>query len=303
MKIAAVIVTYNRLDKLKIALEAYEVQKKPVDDLIIVDNCSTDGTRDFLRDWENVEGVSNRHVIYMNENLGGSGGFHDGCEFALTLAPDWILVADDDAYPEKQMISIFCSYVANHDVDGISSICSTVINSDNSIACYHRRILEIKRHYQIVSRNSREEDYTKESFPISLFSYVGTFLRADSLRKVGLCKKDFFIYYDDSEHSIRMSKTGQIICVPSLKVFHDDAFTIEKKVTGKPVLWREYYGTRNKLYTLLRHYPMAGIYWLLLLIKGGALTTNGTPKEIKMKRAAVKDAIFSRLGKHPIYRP
>ena len=302
MKIAAVIVTYNRFDKLKKALEAYEKQEKPVDDLIIVDNCSTDGTRDFLRDWENEEGVSNRHVIYMNENLGGSGGFHDGCEYALTLAPDWILVADDDAYPDKQVISNFGAYTTNHNIDDISSICSTVVNSDNTIAYYHRRILEVKWHYQIVSRNSTEEDYLKESFPVSLFSYVGTFMRADSLRKVGLCIRDFFIYFDDSEHSIRLSKTGQIICVPSLKVFHDDANAIAKNASGKPVLWREYYGIRNRLYTLLHHYPLAGIYWLLAMIKVGVLT-NGTPEEIKMRRAAVRDAVLSRLGKHPVYRP
>lgn len=303
MKIAAVIVTYNRLDKLKKALEAYEAQERPVDDLIIVDNCSTDGTRDFLRDWENEDGVSNRHVIYMNENLGGSGGFHDGCEFALKLAPDWILVADDDAYPDKQMLSIFSAYIAKHDIDGISSICSTVLNSDNTIAYHHRRILEVKRHCQIIRKNSIEEDYLKESFPISLFSYVGTFMRADSLRKVGLCIRDFFIYYDDSEHSIRMSKIGQIICVPSLKVFHDDGFNIASKATGKPLLWREYYRTRNRLYTLLHHYPLAGIYYLLAMIKGVVLMTNGTPEELKLRRAAIKDAVFSRLGKHPVYRP
>ena len=303
MKIAAVVVTYNRFDKLIKTLEAYEVQERPVDDLIIVDNCSTDGTRDFLKEWENEEGVSNRHVIYMNENLGGSGGFHDGCEFALTLDPDWVLVADDDAYPDKQMISGFGTYIANHNMDGISSVCSTVINSDNNIVYYHRRTFNVKRFYQTVSRDSIEEDYQKESFPISLFSYVGTFMRADSLRKVGLCKRDFFIYYDDSEHSIRMSKDGQIICIPSLKIIHDDAFTVAKKVTGKSLLWREYYGTRNRLYTLLHHYPLAGIYWILSMIKGGSLMTNGTPEEIKMRRTAIKDAVFSRLGKHPVYRP
>lgn len=303
MKIAAVIVTYNRLDKLKKALEAYEAQERPVDDLIIVDNCSTDGTRDFLRDWENEDGVSNRHVIYMNENLGGSGGFHDGCEFALTLAPDWILVGDDDAYPDKQIISNFNTYIASHDTDDVSSICSIVLNSDNTIACHHRRILEVKRHYQIVRRNSTEEDYLKESFPISLFSYVGTFMRADSLRKVGVCIRDFFIYYDDSEHSIRMSKTGQIICVPCLKFFHDDASIIARKANGKSVLWRDYYEKRNRLYTLLHHYPLAGIYYLLAMIKGEVIMTNGTSEEIKMRLIAIKDAVFSRLGKHPVYQP
>lgn len=302
VKIAAVIVTYNRLNKLKYALSCYESQEMPFTDIIVVDNKSTDGTSSFLEMWENEKGVSNRHVIYMNENLGGSGGFHDGCEYALTLNPDWVFVADDDAYPERGLVREFVSFLRIK-VGNYSSVCATVMNMDNTIAYHHRRFTEIKRLYKLQTNNSTPEDYDKDCFPIDEFSYVGTFMRTESLRKAGLCIRDFFIYFDDSEHAIRMGKTGEIICVPSLKIYHDDGFTSDIKSSGQTPMWRTYYNLRNSIFSFLKHYPIVGFYRIVAFVLKGMLTTNGSKEEIKMRRTAIKDAISGRLGKHPIYRP
>ena len=51
MKIAAVIVTYNRLDMLKEVLDAFDNQIKQPDYLIVVNNASTDNTSEFLELW------------------------------------------------------------------------------------------------------------------------------------------------------------------------------------------------------------------------------------------------------------
>lgn len=46
-KIGAVIVTFNRIEKLKKALFSYESQTVVPDILIVVDNHSNDGTHEF----------------------------------------------------------------------------------------------------------------------------------------------------------------------------------------------------------------------------------------------------------------
>ena len=304
MKIAAVIVTFNRLDKLKKALSAYETQVTPVDDLIVVDNCSTDGTDLFLKDWKNASGVSKRHVVYMEENLGGAGGFHDGCEYAMTLNPDWVFVADDDAYPDIELISRFKAFVEKNGADGISAICGSVLDINGNIAMHHRRTLNINCFFRIRVVCSEPADYQKESFVINQFSYVGTFMRVSSLRRVGLCNRDFFIYFDDGEHSLRMSKDGKILCVPQLKIVHDDGFSSEKKNNGNIIpLWRSYYQTRNNIYTYLHHYPIVGIKIAILLFATSLFLGKTSKKSKKMVRTAVKDALFNKLGKHPLYRP
>lgn len=57
MKINCVIVTYNRLSLLKECLEAVKQQTFPINQTIIVDNCSTDETGDFLKQFENEENI------------------------------------------------------------------------------------------------------------------------------------------------------------------------------------------------------------------------------------------------------
>jgi len=71
-KICAVVVTYNRRQKLAECIRSLLDQTVECD-IIIVDNASTDGTRAYLYEL----GYSNHQCIRylgLQENLGGSGG-------------------------------------------------------------------------------------------------------------------------------------------------------------------------------------------------------------------------------------
>ena len=90
MNIAIVLVTFNRLEKLKIALKKYQEQTYLPKHLIVVDNCSTDGTREFLEQWEKIEDKYEKHVLRLSTNTGGAGGFYEEiarCSKNGNLAP------------------------------------------------------------------------------------------------------------------------------------------------------------------------------------------------------------------------
>ena len=70
MKIISVIVTYNRLSKLKKTLEAYDNQITHPYELIVVDNFSNDGTCDYLKQWVNCPSKYKKKVKSLKENLG-----------------------------------------------------------------------------------------------------------------------------------------------------------------------------------------------------------------------------------------
>ncbi|MBQ9081788.1 MAG: glycosyltransferase, partial [Clostridia bacterium] len=76
-----VMVTYNRLSLLKQTLQAHLEMTVPFDDIVIVNNCSTDGTYEYL---ENVIKTHARvHVLHSKINAGGAGGFATGMAYAL----------------------------------------------------------------------------------------------------------------------------------------------------------------------------------------------------------------------------
>ena len=93
MKYGVVIVTYNRLELLKECLLCIDKQVKKFDSVLIVDNYSTDGTREYLKNKED-----RYHIIYEKFNGGGAKGFKDGVAYTNdNLDVDWVLLIDDDA--------------------------------------------------------------------------------------------------------------------------------------------------------------------------------------------------------------
>ena len=63
MELGVVIVTFNRLEKLKEALKAYEMQTRRPDRILVVDNCSTDGTDAYLQKWLNDKEQGNKKPV------------------------------------------------------------------------------------------------------------------------------------------------------------------------------------------------------------------------------------------------
>lgn len=74
-QVAVTVVTYNRLNLLKECLQALRRQTIKAD-IIIVNNGSTDGTKEYL---DSKEGI----FVIHQENLGGAGGFYAGTRQAF----------------------------------------------------------------------------------------------------------------------------------------------------------------------------------------------------------------------------
>lgn len=102
--IGVVIVTYNRKEKLKKALKAYDQQIFLPCEIIVVNNASTDGTNEILDRWKSENSIYSKVVIDSKYNVGGSGGFYLGEKRALHDNISWIMIADDDAYPDTDYI-------------------------------------------------------------------------------------------------------------------------------------------------------------------------------------------------------
>lgn len=303
LNVDVVVVTYNRLEKLKKALACYENQTLSFRSIIIVDNHSSDGTYEYLEEWKSKQTPFVKYIIHAEDNLGGSGGYYLGQKKAMELNPDWLFLADDDAYPVADMMEKFYDYAGHHLIGEYAAICGTVFHPDDSIDLQHRSryLMKGKRFVQRVS--STLSDYEKPEFKIDFLSYVGVFLNGKALKKVGLVNPDFFIYQDDSEHSLRLKKYGDVICVPCIRIVHDDMIVGDSKPEAPLVSWKDYYFERNGMVLLKKHFPWAAIHQTRKLF---AKKMKGELKGDRygiMKWEAVKHAWLGRMGKHPVYVP
>src|SRR4051794_22977563 len=91
--------TWNDADVIDAALRAVSGQTRAVEEILIVDNGSTDGTVDRSFP-SNVKLV--RHAL----NLGTSGAVKSGIEYALKHQYDWIWILDADSVPRPNALEL-----------------------------------------------------------------------------------------------------------------------------------------------------------------------------------------------------
>ena len=298
MEIGVVIVTYNRLEKLKIALRSFREQTYKPAYIIVVNNASTDGTGAYLERWS----CENKKHLVINNNInnGGSGGFYDGLNKAISLSADWIWLSDDDAYPEKEALCKIATFIDDCEGQNISAVCTAVKNK-GEYDFSHRRNIKCDW-FGCHEINSTKDDYNKDCFAINAFSYVGAVVSKKYLKMAGLTKKDFFIHYDDTEHSLRLSKYGKIYCIPSSIVHHD----VTTASVSNGISWKNYYGIRNKLITYKEHMPINGyiIFLCHQVIRAiYKLVFCRDKKWFFLIITALKDGLNKCSGIHSIYRP
>ncbi len=232
MEATVVIVTYNRLELLKECLQCVENQTIKFDNIVIVDNKCTDGTSEYLKEY-----TQKYHIIFESENGGGAKGFKDGIEYTYkNLITDWILLIDDDAMLAPNYLEEI-KYATE-----IYSDCkafSGSVKTDGIIDVTHRKVLKSGLTFKIMPVDIHK--YQNTMFEYDLSSFCGLIFHKSLIEKIGYPKAEYFIWYDDSEYSLRIRKESTIINVNSTFINHKT-----KNHSGTSyVNWRGYYGTRN----------------------------------------------------------
>ena len=97
-RIVAVVVTFNRLEMLQRQLQRL-AEVPELDEVLVVDNASTDGTGEWLR----TQPVT---AETLAENTGGAGGFSHGLERAVESGADLVWLMDDDGLPEPDCLKL-----------------------------------------------------------------------------------------------------------------------------------------------------------------------------------------------------
>ncbi len=274
-RLVAVVVTYNRLNKLKVTLaRLLESEAKDLAMVVVVNNASTDGTGEWLA----KQNDPRLDVMHCRINSGGAGGFASGMARAMEVhAPDWIVVMDDDGRPEPGGLAAFHRLPAGK-WDAVAAavyfpsgeICE--MNRPSRNPFWHSR--EFLRTLIGGGRSGfhiSPESYKGEGFQVDVTSFVGFFVSAKMVSRIGYPDPTLFIYGDDGIYTLGLSKSGgRIGFEPSVRFEHDlTSFTSapgQKAVQrGRLIpLWKVYYYHRN----LLHLYRLAAgvFFWPVLLV-------------------------------------
>lgn len=312
-RLVAVVVTYNRLDKLKVTLE--RLLDSPAEDLaalVVVDNASDDGTGAWLRDW--AAGQPRVDVLHSEINRGGAGGFALGMARAMEQhAPDWLVVMDDDARPAPAALAAFQAMGARGDLAEWDALAAAVYFPAGGICEMNRPSRNpfwSFGHFLATARKGRDGFHiphsaydAAEPCTIDVTSFVGFFISAAAVRQVGYPDPDLFIYGDDALYTLGLSaQGGRIGFAPNLRFEHDfSTFTTGDSGQRFRPLWKVYYHHRN---LLLLYRKAAGVFFwpaLCLVLPKWILKVrhhHGVRRAyLRLTWLAVRDGLLRKLGR------
>ncbi|EFQ81792.1 glycosyltransferase, group 2 family protein [Aeromicrobium marinum DSM 15272] len=245
--VAAVVVTFNRLDKLRTVLTSLQAQTLPPAWIVVVDNASTDGTGDYLATLETSVPLK---VVSMPENLGGAGGFSRGMAEGYTLGADHVWIMDDDCYPRPEALERL--------VDGLDSAvdelgpdvpfaCSVVTFTDGTI-CEMNNPVPTWDWGRLLVRGQR-------NVMVTACSFVSVLVPRWVLAEHGLPYAEYFIWFDDREYTLRLTRQCPGVQVLDSEVVHDmgDNKGVNFSMVSTDNAWKFAYGIRNEASWLLHH--------------------------------------------------
>ncbi len=237
--IVAVVVTYNRKKMLVRCIQALMAQEYSCD-ILLVDNGSTDGTCDYIKDYMFNNGI---YYYNMGQNLGGAGGFRVGMELAVQKGYDYVWIMDDDTVPCPDAL---CELIkADRVLHGTYGFLSSVAYWTDGTLC--------NMNIQRIGLHEKVKNYDAIS-PIIMATFVSFFVKTEVIKQVGLPIKEFFIWADDLEYSRRISSSQSCYMVPSSKVVHcmEDNGKVGIVEEANDRLWRYDYLYRNEFYVFRR---------------------------------------------------
>lgn len=235
--VAVVVVTYNRAHMLPGLLEGLARQTRPADIIYVVDNASTDHTREILGARQGLP----LRVISAGENLGGAGGFHLGLQTAWEDGHDRFLLIDDDVVPAPDFLSVMlahpgpCQMAVREDLQGrLVEKAAVRFDLDNPLA--------IRPKTASVDSTYPDRASMPAEVRVENVAFEGFLVRREVIDAVGLPDPSFFIFYDDVDFAIRARRAGfDIVCLRDAVLVRQLDFDQQHSLDT----WKGFYMYRN----------------------------------------------------------
>jgi GT2 family glycosyltransferase len=286
MKIAAVIVTYNRVEELQKTITAIVSQGIHYADIFIINNNSSDQTKSVLNQL-----YPNVNAVHLEDNIASAGGFSLGMKLVHKGGYNWAWLFNDDSRPVMGSLESIRQYLIDSDQYKLGLLKIGNINEKGqAILLYWKGV-----------RKPIATSISNKLIPTDLITFDGCMISTKLMDVIGYCDPLYFMGTYEFDYCLKAKDAGfGIFTVPN-GLIEDRKMGGEK---GTPP-WRQYYNTRNHLWLgLNRRSIVICKAWLIREIKytySIIRYADNKADRFLFKFRAVRDAIFNRRGKR--YRP
>ncbi len=288
-KVIAVVVTYNRQGLLSECITALKNQTRKIDKILVINNGSNDNTENWLRNQTGIEFIT-------QSNSGSAGGFNTGIKTAFETGYSWMWLMDDDGYPKEDALE----KLLEGNPEPLMIRNSSVINKKDK-----QSFAFPTKHYKTL------RDIDKRIIMDVSHPFNGTLLHRKIIERVGLPKKELFIWGDETEYRYRIISKNKIPhCTVSDSIhYHPTPASLYKTDWDFTSNWKMYFYIRNRLAIIKANFYQSVLLSVFMYI-GFIILFAGTvmvyQKTNKLKKLSfilwpLRDAFRSKYNTTPAF--
>ena len=301
-KLAIVIINWNSFDLTSDTLVSLSSTSYKNYDIIVVDNFSTDNSAAQLeKDFPSII------LLKSDENKGFTGGNNLGFDYAINEGYEYVMMLNNDVAVEPDFLEpLVVKLDMDEKIGGVQPL----------IYFYHDRELiwnAGSRYNDIFGipyilgyyRKDKGQLQRKKQKSIDWITGCAFMIRTEVLKKVGVLKQDFFIYYEDVDLSFRIKEAGYALAYEaSSVVYHKTGMSHKSKEKLKEGYLNpkvHYLNARNRLFVLKEYtqkiaIPTVILYQIIYFFGiSFYFIFRRRWQKLKSWNNGIKDGLFTRL--------
>ena len=288
VSVTVIIVTYNAEDYIDSCVSSLLMQEYTNFNILIIDNNSSDKTRNVIRKYIRV-----REKIVLIENQGNF-GFSKACNIGIkyalgNLASDFVLLLNQDTIVQKNLLKDLLSW---HERKGTGAYCPKILIRKNSkiwwIGTKFFSIGDLLKNPKLsvsyhIDKEQEDNFFFEKPLEREAITGCALFLPRKLIEDVGFFDERFFMYGEDLDYSLRSKAKGyKLFIIPGTVVYHDVDLENEALITGRNferIVRRYFMHFSSSLLLLHKHFsffyfliwfsrtPFSGAYEILKRLK------------------------------------
>jgi GT2 family glycosyltransferase len=251
--VSAVVVNHNGGEQIMRCLRHLQAQQPPLEDVIVVDSGSTDGSPDDIR--RTFPAV---HVLELEDNLGPSIARNHGLREAQT---PFVLLVDDDVYLAADCTRLLLERLLA--AGAVVAVPRLLLHPDTDIIQLDGGDVHFVG--TMIMRHAREKRASVPSGACAIGAFSTSCILADgpAMLDAGGLDEAFFIYFEDMEFGLRLRSFGhRLVFEPAAIAWHDRGAgtpDLSYRDHGAYPRRRAFLTMRNRLQVICLHYRLRTI--------------------------------------------
>lgn len=246
--VSVIVLNWNGQRYLERCLGSLSTQTFPEYEIILVDNGSTDGSVDFVR-----QRFPDVRIVRNASNIGFSAGNNAGIRASEGR---YVATLNNDTDVDSRWLE---ELVCAMESDPAVGMCASKMLRWHQPGVIDSAGVNVDVLGFAWDRCGGERDDGSNSRPVEVFGVCAgaALFRREMLDQVGLFDPDFFIYLEDVDLAWRARSQGwKCLYVPTAVVYHIHAGTVGEETSFKSRLLG-----RNKVWLLCKNYPFPALLW------------------------------------------